>query len=131
MAKYLCTWEPIIERWPSDAKGRMQLGIQLMNQVKKGMQDGWVKDWGAYIGGNGQWILEGEGKEVKQNLTPFNPYFYFDVQEGISLDDMLEMYEAGEITYESAINNSSRPSEMKDRILKNNDSGEYQGLVLV
>ncbi len=33
-------------------------------------------------------------------------------------DSLLELYEAGEITYESAINNATHPSFMKDQIIK-------------
>ena len=39
-------------------------------------------------------------------------------------DSLFDMYEAGEITYESAINNASHPTHMKDRILKKDGSGE-------
>ena len=94
MARYICTWEPVPAAWPSDIKDRRELAKQLMTEVKKGMQDGWIKDWGAYIGGNGYWIFEGSnGKEIRKKMTPYNQYFTFNVQEVLSVDDMLGMME--------------------------------------
>ena len=89
----MCTWESNPAAWPSDIKERMELAKRLMNEAKKGTEDGWVKDWGHYMGGGGYWILEGSNsQEVMKKMSPYSQYFKFYVQEALSLDEMLELY---------------------------------------
>ena len=93
MARYMCTWETRYAAWPTDIQERMGLAKQLLNDVKTGMEEGWIKDWGHYMGGNGYWILEGnDSKEVVKKMTPYSPYFTFYVQEVLTVDDTLALY---------------------------------------
>jgi hypothetical protein len=80
MGKYLVLWEVDRSRVPVDAKERGTAWGLLMDMVKKDIQAGITKDWGAFVGEtNGYAIDEGTEVEVGNTLMQYAPYVNFEV----------------------------------------------------
>jgi len=80
LGKYLVLWEVDRSRVPVDAKERGTAWGLLMDMVKKDIQAGITKDWGAFVGEtNGYAIDEGTEVEVGNTLMQYAPYVNFEV----------------------------------------------------
>ena len=78
MAKYLVLWEADNSRLPVDPKERATGWKALMDLVKKDIEDGVTKDWGAFVGENrGYAIFEGNDVEVGIRLQQYVPFIIF------------------------------------------------------
>lgn len=91
MAKYLITWEADMNRFPVDPKERANMVAGMAGMVKQMITEGKTMDWGIFIqGAAGYSVREGEAVELYNDLQKFSPYISFDVQEVLSVDDVLE-----------------------------------------
>ena len=79
MGKYLVLWEVDQGRVPVDAKERGAGWGLMMKMVKKDIQAGISKDWGAFVGEiNGYAVAEGTEVEVANMLMQYAPYVSFE-----------------------------------------------------
>ena len=79
MGKYLVLWEVDQGRVPVDAKERGAAWGLMMEIVKKDIQAGISKDWGAFVGEiNGYAVAEGTEAEVANMLMQYTPYVSFE-----------------------------------------------------
>ena len=95
MGKYLVTWEADMSRFPADLKERAGMVFSLAGMTKQLIEEGKTSDWGIFIQGTaGYSIREGDSLELFQDLQKFSPYINFDVQEVLSVDNVLEAAKA-------------------------------------
>ncbi|MFC2070731.1 hypothetical protein ACFLTB_06140 [Chloroflexota bacterium] len=91
MTKYFVTWETDTSKLPSDSQERGALFIQMLEATKQTLKEGRVNDWGQFIGGGkGYGIADGDGIEVYKTLQQFAPYITLNVQEVLSVDEVIE-----------------------------------------
>ena len=94
MGKYLLLWQLDPARVPVDPKERAKAWSGLMGMVKKDLEKGMSKDWGAFIGeGSGYAIAEGSETEVSIMMQQYSPYVQFETHPIMSVsqtDDMLK-----------------------------------------
>lgn len=80
MGKYLVLWEIDQSRVPVDAKERGTTWGLFMEMVKKDMQAGITKDWGAFVGeARGYAIDEGTEVQIGNTTMQYAPYVTFQV----------------------------------------------------
>lgn len=80
MGKYLVLWEMDESRIPVDPKERGAGWKGLMELVKKDLETGTSKDWGAFVGEHkGYAIQEGTEVEVAAALQQYVPFVRFEV----------------------------------------------------
>ena len=95
MSKYLVTFEIDRSNLPSDRQERSALHIKMLEAMKQTLEEGQMNDWGAFVGGGkGYAIVDGDAIEVFKNLTPYAPYVTFNVQEVLSVDEVIEAIKA-------------------------------------
>ena len=81
MAKYLILWEMDESRIPTDPKERGAGWKILMDMVRKDMENGFLKDWGGFLGENsGFSLFEGTELELGILLQQYIPYVRFEVR---------------------------------------------------
>ena len=91
MSKYLITWEADESLWPTDPKEQNALVSKLAEMVKQGMKEGKTSDWGIFVGGDkGYSVDEGNALDLYKDLQQYHPYINFNVQEVLSIDEVLE-----------------------------------------
>jgi hypothetical protein len=89
MANYLVMWETVPGKWPVDPKERAELTTTTRKMVSQDIKDGITTSWGQFIGGGkGYSVLHGNGPDLFKWLRRYNPYFTFNVQEILSLDEV-------------------------------------------
>lgn len=89
MGKYLVLWEIDRSRIPVEAKDRGVAWTILLDMVKKDIQAGVTKDWGAFVGEvNGFTISEGTEVEIGAALTQYAPYVSFKVHPVASVSQV-------------------------------------------
>jgi len=91
MAKYLITWESDISRVPADPKERVAMRMKMLEMTKQNLKEGKISDWGIFLGGyKGYAIGEGSAVDMAIGTAQFSPYVTFNVEEVLSVDEMLE-----------------------------------------
>jgi len=91
MAKYLITWESDMSRVPADPKERAGMRMKMLEMTKQNLKEGKLTDWGIFLGGyKGYAIGQGSATDMAIGTAAFAPYVKFDVQEVLSVDEMLE-----------------------------------------
>ena len=91
MSKYLITWEADESIWPTDLKEQGALAGKLGEMVKQSMKEGKTSDWGIFVGGDrGYSVGEGKAVDLYRDLQRYHPYINFNVQEVLSIDEVLE-----------------------------------------
>ena len=96
MSKYLITWEADESMWPTDPKEQGALGIKLAEMVKQSTKEGKTSDWGIFVGGDkGYSVGEGNALDLYRDLQRYHPYINFNVQEVLSIDELLEVWKSG------------------------------------
>ena len=92
MGKYLLLWRLDPTRVPVAPKERAAGWSGLMAMVKKDMEKGVSKDWGAFIGeGGGYVILEGSEIEVSLLTQQYFPYVHFETHPIMSVSQINDM----------------------------------------
>ena len=95
MGKYLLLWELDPARVPVDPKERAAGWSGLMAMVKKDLEKGISKDWGAFIGeGKGYAIAEGSETEVSLMTQQYIPYVRFETHSIMSVSQVEDMLKA-------------------------------------
>jgi hypothetical protein len=75
MGRYLVLWELDPNRIPVDPKERAAAWQASMGAVGKAIEDGIIKEWGAFVGDiNGFGIYEGTEAEVSAVMHQFIPF---------------------------------------------------------
>lgn len=75
MGRYLVLWEVDPNKIPMDPKEKEAVLAQAMGGVGKAIEDGIIKEWGAFVGGTGGFgIYEGTEAEVGGVLQQFVPF---------------------------------------------------------
>lgn len=75
MGRYLVLWEVDPNRIPMDPKEKAAALGLAMAGVGKAIEDGIIKEWGAFVGGTGGFgIYEGTEAEVGEVLFQFVPF---------------------------------------------------------
>ena len=91
MAKYLITWESDMSRVPTDPKERAVMRMKMLEMTKQNLKEGKITDWGIVLGGyKGYAIGEGSAVDMAIGTAQFSPYVKFNVEEVLSVDEMLE-----------------------------------------
>jgi len=91
MAKYLITWESDMSKVPTDPKERVAMRMKMLEMTKQNLKEGKISDWGIFLGGyKGYAIGEGNAIDMAIGTAQFSPYVTFNVQEVLSVDEMLE-----------------------------------------
>ena len=91
MAKYLITWESDMSRVPADPKERAAMRMKMLEMTKQNLKEGKITDWGIFLGGyKGYAIGEGSAVDMAIGTAQFSPYVKFNVEEVLSVDEMLE-----------------------------------------
>jgi hypothetical protein len=94
MGKYLLLWQLDPARVPVKPKERASGWSALMAMVKKDLEKGISKDWGAFIGEEkGYSIAEGSETEVSIMTQQYTPYVQFETHPIMSakhVEDMLK-----------------------------------------
>ena len=95
MGKYLLLWQLDPARVPVDPKQRATGWSALMAMVKKDLEKGISKDWGAFVGeGRGYAIAEGSETEVSMMTQQYNPYVHFETHPIMSVSQVGDMLKA-------------------------------------
>jgi hypothetical protein len=94
MGKYLVLWEMDESRIPVDPKARGTAWKGLMELVKKGLETGPAKDWGAFVGENKGYVIH-EGAELEvaatlQQYVPFARFKVYPVMTVAQIDQLVE-----------------------------------------
>ena len=91
MPKYFMSWEVDPSRVPIDSKERAILWSGMLEMVKQQIKEGTTKDWGAFIGeGRGYAVGEQSEIDVVRTLQKYYPFVDFEVNQVITVDEMLE-----------------------------------------
>ena len=91
MGRYLITWEVDMSRVPTDPKERAAMRTKLLEMTKQALQQGTISDWGTFPQGfKGYAIGQGSATDMAIGTAQFSPYVTFNVQEVMSVDEMLE-----------------------------------------
>jgi hypothetical protein len=92
MPKYFMTWEIDPNKIPISREERAAAWGPMMDMVKQGIKDGYVKDWGAFVGESGGYSIA-EGTEVE--IATFNqqwiPFVSFKVHPIATVKDVEKM----------------------------------------
>jgi len=92
MGKYLVLWEIDRSRIPVDARERGAAWTLLLDMVKKDIQAGLTKEWGAFVGEvNGFTISEGTEVEIGTALMQYAPYVSFKVHPVASVAQVADI----------------------------------------
>ena len=89
MGKYLVMWEADESKIPLDPKERKQGWLGAIEMERQNIAQGYVKDWGCFIGTTkGYSIHEGTKEELVKSTINFIPYFKFQVYEISNIDEL-------------------------------------------
>ncbi len=92
MPKFLTLWEVDNSQMPTDPN---EIGALLGKQIeitKKMLDEGQIKDWGIFAGGDaGYAIGDGTEDEMLKLTMPFMPFIKFHIHPIVSIDKVAEM----------------------------------------
>jgi hypothetical protein len=95
MGKYLMLWEVDKTKTPIDPKERGAGFTFLLDMVKKDLEKGIMKDWGAFVGeNNGYCVAEGNEVEIGNMTQQYIPFVFFKVYPVASKSQVDEIVSA-------------------------------------
>ena len=95
MGKYLLLWEIDQTKIPIDPKERGAGWGLLIDMVKKDIEKGLIKEWGAFVGEiNGYCVVEGNEVEIGNFVQQYVPFVFFKSYPAASVDQVSEIVEA-------------------------------------
>lgn len=95
MGKYLLIWQLDPARIPVNPKERASGWSALMGMVKKDLEKGISKDWGAFIAEEkGYAIADGNETEVSLMTQQYTPYVQFETHPIMSAKQVGDMLKA-------------------------------------
>ena len=97
MAKYLALWEMNLNAMPANPAERAAAIARMSEMTKKALDEGRIKDWGIFPGGNaGYGLSEGTGVEALTRALQFSPYVKFEVKQVLSIAEAIEAIKAAQ-----------------------------------
>lgn len=91
MARYLLQWALVTARMPDNPKEIATGWKQLMQLVHKDLEQGTLKDWGAFPGDHGGYcIAEGDPITIMAFTTQYAPFVEFTVHPVASIKEVDE-----------------------------------------
>lgn len=95
MARFHLDWEVVEERMTNDPKEIAAGWKMLIGLVKKDMEKGTLKDWGAYPGDkSGYSIAEGSDMDILMFTMQYAPFIRFKVRPVSTLGTVEEFLNA-------------------------------------
>ena len=95
MGKYLMLWEVDKTKTPIDPKERGAGWGLLIDMVKKDIEKGLIKEWGAFVGEiNGYCVVEGNEVEIGNFINQYVPFVFFKSHPAASVDQVAEIMKA-------------------------------------
>ena len=95
MGRYLVLWEIDKAHVPADPKERAAGWSMLMEIVKKDIEKGVIKDWGAFPGElNGFDIFEGTEVELANMIQQYVPFIDVEVHPVVTVSQVDEILKA-------------------------------------
>jgi len=92
MARYHLYWRLDATRVPVDARERGDAWALMMALVKQDMENGVVKDWGAFTSeGQGYCIVDGTNVEIMKITEQYVPYVLFEAKPVSSVKEVNEL----------------------------------------
>ena len=94
MAKYHLMWEADVSKFPTDPKELMEWEMKTLESIKQALKDSGTvaSDWGCFLSGNrGYAIGEGDAAAVAKAMWQFTPYYKFEVQQVLSIDEVIDI----------------------------------------
>ena len=92
MGKYLVLWEVDWPKIPIDRKERGMGWNGLLALVKKDIEQGITKDWGAFVGEtNGYSIIEASEVELGKQLQRYVPFTKFEIKAIATVEQVQEV----------------------------------------
>lgn len=89
MGKYFMTWKIDPKMIPVSPDERAAAWQPMIEMVKKGMSDGLIKEWGAFVGENsGYSIAEGSEVEIGTLNQQWVPFVKFEGHAVASIEDI-------------------------------------------
>ena len=75
----------------TDPKERAAMRMKMLEMTKQNLKEGKLIEWGTSLGGyKGYAIGQGSAIDMAIGTAQFAPYVTFNVQEVLSVDEMLE-----------------------------------------
>jgi hypothetical protein len=95
MGRYLVLWEIDKTHIPADPKERAAGWAVLMEMVKKDIEKGIIKEWGAFVGQHrGFDVVEGTEVEVANMIQQYVPYIDVKLHSIASVSQVDEVIKA-------------------------------------
>ena len=95
MGRYLAIWEADNSRIPIDPKERKSGFQAAIDNIKRDMKKGLIKDWGGFVGAlSGFIIYEATEVEVAKSVQQYMPVFTFKVYPLQSIEQAEEVTKA-------------------------------------
>jgi hypothetical protein len=95
MGRYFALWEVDQNKIPIDRKERGTGWAFLMSMIRKDIEKGVTKDWGAFIGeSKGYAVFEGAELDVMNAMQQYVPFCIFKTQPVASENQVNEMIKA-------------------------------------
>jgi len=92
MARLMLFWELDVNRIPEDPKTRATAWNQLLGAVKQDMEQGIMKQWGAFIGENaGYCVVEGNEIDISALLQRYVPHAKFKTHPVLTVHETEDM----------------------------------------
>ena len=89
MGKYFMTWKIDPQNIPISREDRAAAWKPMVDMVKQGIENGVIKEWGAFVGENrGYSIAEGTEAEISGFNQQWVPFVEFDVHPVATIGDV-------------------------------------------
>jgi hypothetical protein len=94
MGRYLVLWEVDRTRIPVDPRERGRGWAELMGSVRKHIEQGLFKSWGAFVGEESGYIVcEGDEVDLMKALQKYVPFVRFKLRPLASEEQINRMIE--------------------------------------
>jgi hypothetical protein len=92
MGKYFMIWKIDENKVPISREERAAAWKPMIDMVKQGIEDGRIKEWGAFVGDmKGYSIAEGTEVEIASFNQNWVPFVSFEVHPVATVSDVEEM----------------------------------------
>jgi hypothetical protein len=92
MGRYFMTWEIDTNKVPISREERAAAWKPMIDMVKQGIEEGRIKDWGAFVGEMaGYSVAEGTEAEIGTFNQNWVPFVSFKVHPVATVNDVEEM----------------------------------------
>jgi len=89
MSRYLVIWQSNPSQMPADQTEMAKIISNAREWVNQDIKKGMITSWGAYMTqGKGYAVFEGNAPEVYKELVKSAPYFTYEINEVLSIDEL-------------------------------------------